>query len=92
MSDESRSLPSRPNLRFLKREARRRLAAGEFDTLHNAQLASASSRSDSYRRITATPPPVALALATAHEVMAGIEVRGLCVRWSSRAGGNENLV
>jgi CubicO group peptidase (beta-lactamase class C family) len=41
MSDESRSLPPRPNLRFLKLEARRRLAAGEFDTLHNAQLAIA---------------------------------------------------
>jgi len=38
MSDGSRSLPERPNLRFLKLEARRRLAAGEFDTLHNAQL------------------------------------------------------
>jgi hypothetical protein len=41
MSDDSRSLPDRPNLRFLKLEARRRLAAGEFDTLHNAQLAIA---------------------------------------------------
>jgi CubicO group peptidase (beta-lactamase class C family) len=41
MSDQSRSLPDRPNLRFLKLEARRRLAAGEFDTLHNAQLAIA---------------------------------------------------
>jgi CubicO group peptidase (beta-lactamase class C family) len=41
MSDDSRSLPSRPSLRFLKLEARRRLAAGEFDTLHNAQLAIA---------------------------------------------------
>lgn len=38
MSDGSRSLPERPNLRFLKLEARRRLTAGEFDTLHNAQL------------------------------------------------------
>lgn len=41
MSDGSRSLPERPNLRFLKLEARRRLTAGEFDTLHNAQLAIA---------------------------------------------------
>jgi CubicO group peptidase (beta-lactamase class C family) len=41
MSGESRSLPPRPSLRFLKLEARRRLAAGEFDTLHNAQLAIA---------------------------------------------------
>jgi CubicO group peptidase (beta-lactamase class C family) len=41
MSDQARSLPPRPNLRFLKLEARRRLDAGEFDTLHNAQLAIA---------------------------------------------------
>jgi hypothetical protein len=31
MSDESRSLPDRPNLRYLKLEARRRLTAGEFE-------------------------------------------------------------
>lgn len=41
MSDQSRSLPDRPNLRFLKLEAKQRLSAGEFDTLHNAQLAIA---------------------------------------------------
>ena len=41
MSDQSRSLPSRPNLRYLKLEAKRRLAAGEFATLHDAQLAIA---------------------------------------------------
>lgn len=41
MSDQSRSLPGRPSLRFLKLEARRRLAAGEFPTLHEAQLAIA---------------------------------------------------
>jgi CubicO group peptidase (beta-lactamase class C family) len=41
MSDQSRSLPDQPNLRFLKLEAKQRLAAGEFDTLHNAQLAIA---------------------------------------------------
>ena len=38
MSDQSRSLPSQPNLRYLKLEAKRRLAAGEFATLHDAQL------------------------------------------------------
>jgi CubicO group peptidase (beta-lactamase class C family) len=37
----SRSLPGRPNLRYLKLEAKRRLAAGEFPTLHEAQLAIA---------------------------------------------------
>ena len=41
MSDQSRSLPSQPNLRYLKLEAKRRLAAGEFATLHDAQLAIA---------------------------------------------------
>ncbi len=38
---QSRSLPDRPSLRFLKLEARERLAAGEFGTLHAAQLAIA---------------------------------------------------
>ena len=41
MSDQSRALPRRPNLRYLKVEAKRRLAAGEFATLHDAQLAIA---------------------------------------------------
>lgn len=41
MSDQSRALPDQPNLRFLKIEAKRRLAAGEFPTLHDAQLAIA---------------------------------------------------
>jgi CubicO group peptidase (beta-lactamase class C family) len=45
MSDQpraqSRALPSQPNLRYLKLEAKRRLAAGEFATLHDAQLAIA---------------------------------------------------
>jgi hypothetical protein len=41
MSDQSRACPGRPNLRFLKLEAKRRLAAGEFGTLHDAQLAIA---------------------------------------------------
>ena len=38
MSEYSRALPDRPNVRFLKVEAKRRLAAGEFGTLHEAQL------------------------------------------------------
>ena len=41
MSGGSRSLPLRPSLRFLKLEAKRRLAAGEFATLHDAQAAIA---------------------------------------------------
>ena len=41
MPGGSRSLPVRPSLRFLKLEAKRRLAAGEFGTLHDAQAAIA---------------------------------------------------
>ena len=41
MPGASRSLPDRPNLRYLRLEAKRRLAAGEFATLHDAQLAIA---------------------------------------------------
>jgi CubicO group peptidase (beta-lactamase class C family) len=41
MSEQSRTFPGRPSLRFLKLEAKRRLAAGEFGTLHDAQLAIA---------------------------------------------------
>jgi CubicO group peptidase (beta-lactamase class C family) len=40
-SQPSRSLPARPSLRHLKLEAKRRLAAGEFATLHDAQAAIA---------------------------------------------------
>ncbi|MEJ3745509.1 serine hydrolase domain-containing protein [Actinomycetes bacterium KLBMP 9797] len=41
MSDQPRPLPDRPNLRYVKLEAKRRLATGEFATLHDAQLAIA---------------------------------------------------
>ena len=41
MPGGSRSLPVRPSLRFLKLEAKRRLAAGEYATLHDAQAAVA---------------------------------------------------
>ncbi len=41
MSDQPRALPDQPSLRFLKVEAKRRLSAGEFATLHEAQLAIA---------------------------------------------------
>src|SRR5580700_4913853 len=37
----TRNLPARPSLRHLKLEAKRRLAAGEFATLHDAQTAIA---------------------------------------------------
>lgn len=41
LSEQLRVLPDHPSLRFLKIEAKRRLAAGEFPTLHDAQLAIA---------------------------------------------------
>ncbi len=41
MPGGSRSLPGRPSLRHLKLEAKRRAAAGEFPTLHDAQAAIA---------------------------------------------------
>ena len=41
MSGGPRSLPSRPSLRYLKLEAKHRRAAGEFPTLHDAQVAIA---------------------------------------------------
>ncbi|MFL6126031.1 hypothetical protein, partial [Actinophytocola sp.] len=41
MSDQSRVLPDRPSLRYLKLEAKRRVAAGEFATLDQAQLSIA---------------------------------------------------
>ena len=41
MPGGSRSLPGRPSLRYLKLEAKRRVAAGEFPSLHEAQVAIA---------------------------------------------------
>jgi CubicO group peptidase (beta-lactamase class C family) len=41
MPGGSRSLPARPSLRHLKLEAKRRLAAGEFPSLHESQAAIA---------------------------------------------------
>jgi CubicO group peptidase (beta-lactamase class C family) len=41
MASAARSLPGRPSLRYLKLEAKRRLSAGEFSALYEAQLAIA---------------------------------------------------
>ena len=60
MSDGSRSLPVRPSLRFLKLEAKRRLAAGEFVTLHAGQAAIAREHGlpgwAGLKQACATPP------------------------------------
>jgi hypothetical protein len=56
MSDDGpiRSLPARPDRRFLKLEAKRRLAAGEFRRLHEAQFAIAREYGfTSWPRLTA---------------------------------------
>jgi CubicO group peptidase (beta-lactamase class C family) len=45
--DGFRDLPDSPSLRHLKIEAKRRLAAGEFPTLHDAQLAIAREHGES---------------------------------------------
>jgi CubicO group peptidase (beta-lactamase class C family) len=42
MPAQTRSLPDQPSLRYLKIEAKRRLAAGEFPSLHEAQAAIAA--------------------------------------------------
>jgi hypothetical protein len=41
MSEPTRSFPDRPSLRYLRLEAKRRVSAGEFPALHEAQLAIA---------------------------------------------------
>jgi CubicO group peptidase (beta-lactamase class C family) len=38
LTEQPRPLPDRPSLRYLKLEAKRRVATGEFATLHQAQL------------------------------------------------------
>jgi len=47
MPGGSRSLPARPNLRYLRVEAKRRLAVGEFGSLHDAQAAIAREHGQS---------------------------------------------
>jgi len=47
MPGGSRSLPGRPNVRYLRIEAKRRLAAGEFGSLHDAQAAIAREHGQS---------------------------------------------
>jgi CubicO group peptidase (beta-lactamase class C family) len=61
MPDASRSLPSRPSLRYLQLEARRRRAAGEFPALHDAQSAIAREYGQpswaALRELISDPPP-----------------------------------
>jgi hypothetical protein len=47
MSDQPRPLPGQPSLRYLKLEARHRLAVAEFGALHDAQLAIAREHGQS---------------------------------------------
>jgi CubicO group peptidase (beta-lactamase class C family) len=68
MPDRTRSLPSRPSLRYLKLEAKRRVAAGEFPALHQAQAAIAREHGQpswmALRQVISDQPePVSHALA-----------------------------
>ena len=81
MSDQSRALPDRPSLRYLKLEAKRRRAAGEFATLHQAQLAIARehglpSWTALKEHIQATHPPASHALAQVRWVMSRFAAAG----------------
>jgi CubicO group peptidase (beta-lactamase class C family) len=60
MPSGRRSLPGRPSLRYLKLEAKRRLAAGEFAALHDAQAAIAGEHGlpswTALRQLICDPP------------------------------------
>jgi hypothetical protein len=71
---QSRSLPDRPSLRYLKLEARRRRSAGEFSALHEAQLAIArehglSSWTRLKRFVDSRSGPASLALHQLHWII-----------------------
>ena len=75
MSDQPRVFPGRPSLRYLKLEAKRRLAAGEFTTLHDAQLAIARDHGHSSwavlkRFVESQPSPASHALEQVRWVIA----------------------
>jgi CubicO group peptidase (beta-lactamase class C family) len=80
MSDHSRPLPERPNLRYLKLEAKRRLAAGEFATLHEAQLAVAREHGMSswtaLKQFVASRQPASPALTQLRWVLSRFEDAG----------------
>jgi CubicO group peptidase (beta-lactamase class C family) len=81
VSDHPRSLPDRPSLRYLKLEAKRRLAAGEFGTLHDAQLAIArehgrSSWTTLKEHIDAGTVPASLALPQVRWVLSRFQDAG----------------
>ena len=65
-----RSLPSHPSLRHLKLEAKRRLAAGEFATLHDAQAAIAREHGlPSWTALKQACVPEGYALAHVHWII-----------------------
>ena len=73
----SRELPDRPSLRYLKLEAKRRLAAGEFPTLHDAQAAIA--------RELGLPNWAALKQACTQDSHAVAQLRWIVARFSGAA-------
>jgi CubicO group peptidase (beta-lactamase class C family) len=78
LSDQSRALPDRPSLRYLKLEAKRRLSAGEFGTLHQAQLAIA--REHGLPSWTALKEHIAAAGPASHALM---QVRWVMSRFAA---------
>lgn len=79
----SRSLPSRPNLRYLKDEAKRRVRSGEFATLAQAQYAIAREFGfASWPRLSA----FVVAITADLEDRAALLVRSACSRDVRLAG------
>jgi CubicO group peptidase (beta-lactamase class C family) len=74
MPDASRSLPTRPSLRYLQLEAKRRQSAGEFPALHDAQAAIAREYGQpswaALRQLISDPPSDGHALAQLEWVIA----------------------
>jgi CubicO group peptidase (beta-lactamase class C family) len=74
MPARARSLPSQPSLRYLKLEAKRRLAAGEFATLHDAQAAIAREHGlpswAALKQLISGQPPQSHALAQLRWIIA----------------------
>ncbi len=75
-----RPLPSRPSLRYLKLEAKRRLAAGEFPSLHDAQAAVAREHGlpswAALKQVCGQPPQESHALPQLRWVMARFREAG----------------
>jgi len=88
--DDFRDLPDRPSLRHLKLEAKRRLAAGEFTTLHDAQLAVA--REHGMSSWAALKEHIAAAEAETEQGHALAQVRWVFGRCGAGPGSSASLI